>query len=91
MPVCHVRLFAAPEPTLILFVCRVINTKQQADNTGSDRHKMWNGQASKNKTKGGQGLTIKILELLMPGDKHIKCFLPHMSHVVFAQIVASLL
>ena len=56
MPVCHVRLFAATELTLSLFVCRVINTKQQADNTGSDRHKMWNGQASKNKTKGGQGL-----------------------------------
>ena len=42
MPVCHVRLFAATELTLSLFVCRVINTKQQADNTGSDRHKMWN-------------------------------------------------
>ena len=50
----HVRLFAATELSLSLFVCRVINTKQQADNTSSDRHKMWNGQASKNKTKGGQ-------------------------------------
>ena len=24
---------------------------------------------------------VKILELLMPGDKYIKCFLPHMSYM----------